>query len=402
MKRTLCCALALMMLLGVGRWEGALGEATLKETVKAGKVTEAVWTDETGSPTAGPEGWTIVRYTYGKTAGVTTEMYYDAAGEPYCTAGGYYGLTKTLDGKKRVTDIVYLDEDGRRADNGRGYSRVKMEYTSFNAVRSVSYLDESNQPVMVPSLGYAQLQCDYRGKTMTRRATLDGNGKEVDTAAGYAVITQRINKKNQVLGIAYTHADGSPATCPDGWSRCERELDKNGRELSTKYYDESGKLTDRDAGYAWEEREYAGKNEIRITRYDLEGNAVETDGYTTLVQKWKDDLLIRESYVNQANQPVADSRGIGSVEYGYDDLGRLCQVHYRDPEGAACAVPEGYYGYRDTLNPAGQVTSRIYLDREGKAAETLAGYAEIRYTYDAAGERTETRYYSASGEEVQP
>ena len=36
-------------------------------------------------------------------------------------------------------------------------------------------------------------------------------------------------KKNQVTSIRYDHADGTPATGPDGWFRCVKDRDGKGR-----------------------------------------------------------------------------------------------------------------------------------------------------------------------------
>ena len=376
----------------------ALGEVTLVETVKSGKVTEAVWTDSSGEPAAGPEGYTIIRYSVKKQG--TEEMYFSADDEPYRMPGGYYGRLLTYDNKKRVTSIIYLDENGERTMIDAGYSRVRTDYTSFGAEKIACYYDDENHPVNVPSLGYASVETDFRGKTMTKRTYYDENGKETDCALGYAVITQKVNKKNQITSITYTHADGSPATCEDGWSRCEKELDKDGREVLTKYYTESGELTDRGRGYAWEENDYSNKNEIRVTKYDAAGKKTETYGYATVVRKIKDDLTVRESYLSADGSPAANSDGIGAINYGYDSEGRLYQVTYEDVSGSPAAGPAGAYGYRDSFDEDGAVISRTFLGADGNPGDAADGCREIRYIYDGSKQLTETRKYNAEGIQI--
>ena len=213
---------------------------------------------------------------------------------------------------------------------------------------------------------------------------------------------QRINKKNQVLGVSFEHADGSPATCADGWSSSSVELDEQGRVLTVKYYTASGELTDRGAGYAWEERVYPDRNQVRITRYALTGEPVETDGgYTTLCQELQEERVTRETFLNAEGQRILNREGVGTVLYDYDTEGRVTQVLYEDLNGHPIPCQAGYCGWRDILDEAGRVISRTFLGSDGLAADLAPGYAEIRYSYDGAGQLTGTRYFSASGLQVQ-
>ena len=301
------------------------GEAGWQQTVKYGKVTQETWMESDGTVLAGPEGYATVTYSYDKSD--TTERYYDEQGNPYRMNGGYYGRIVGRDSKKQITGITYLDANGQRTMNDWGYARIRMDYTSFGEVKFLMYYGDNRAPVIVPSLGYAGIRTEFRGKTMTRRTFLDTKEEPIDGAAGYAAQVQRINRKNQVLGVSFEHADGSPATCADGWSYCEKTLDDSGREISTKYYTADGRLTDRGAGYAWEEIQYVGKNETLTTRYNLEGQKIETEGgYTTLRREWKDGLVGRESYLNAEGQPVLNRDGVGAIRYSYDAEGRVVEA----------------------------------------------------------------------------
>ena len=395
-KWTAVCALLFCLL-----WQpAARADLTRQETEKYGKVVEAVWVDETGAVCAGPEGYARVTYSYDGTE--TTERYYDAEGEPCQVAGGAFGLTVTRDGKRRVVGIVYLDEDGRKALNALGYARVKIDYTSFDEVKNLTFYGEGKGPVVVPSLGYASVKTEFRGKTMTRRTWMDDRGNPVDTPQGYAVLVQRINKKNQVLGVSFEHADGTPATCADGWSSSTRELDEEGREVCVKYYAADGSLTDRGAGYAWAQTEYVGRNERHITRYDLSGEKTEAPGgYTTLCQTWQEDRVVLETFLNAEGQRILNRDGGGAVRYDYDAAGRVVQVNYEDLGGSPCPCQAGYCGFRDTLDEAGRVVSRQYLGADGLPTNLPEGYSEVRTSYDAAGTVLSTRYFDENGIQVQ-
>ncbi len=394
-RRLLILPIVLALLLS----SGSLAEVR-KETVEEyGKVKRVEWKDtETGELTAGPEGYAAVEYSYSKQT--TTERYYDADMEPYCMPGGYCGKKVTTDGKKQVVQIEYLDEDGRRTLNNDGYGFVTMLYTSFGAVRRLNYYG-LKQLTVVPSLGYASVITDFRGKTVTKRTWLDEKKRPVDNAAGYAVMIQKVNKSNQVLGIEYQHADGTPATCEDGWSSCVKDRDSEGRLIRTIYYDERGNVTDRGAGYAWEEITYTGDEEQLISRFDVNGNRIAVEpGVFALKREVKNGLVVRESFLNENGEAVLNGQGVGAVLYGYDHLGRLEKVSYLDLTGASCLCRGGYAGYRDTRDADGAVVSRAYIGTDGLPAETAEGYSEVRYTYDETKNLVMTGYYDISGTQI--
>ena len=375
-------------------------EVKAVSTEKNGKVQQIVWTDEaTGEPAAGPDGYAIVKYSTKKDAAV--EMYFDAAGEPYETEGGYYGRAVTTDAKKRVVQIEYLGKDGARTLNNRGYAMVAFAYYGFGEIRTVTYYGLNKKPVTVPSLGYASVATEYSSRTMTSRTFKNAKGKPVDSVDGYAVIKQKVNKNYQVIRIRYEHADGSPATGPDGWFRCVKERDDQGRITSIKYYDEQEELTDRGAGYAWEEREYSGDS-VLVTRYDLSGQKVsDSAGVATLVQEMKDDRVVRERFLDAAGEATVNNLGVAAVQYGYDHLGRIETVSYLGADGQPAKCSKGYAGYRDQRDDDGATTVRTFLGTDGMPTEIPGGYSEIRYFYDESKQLAATRYYNLNGSQVQ-
>ena len=365
-----------------------------------GNVVRIVWQDvETGEKAAGPEGYAEVRYTYKKNE--TTEMYYSAEGL-HCTGiNGVYGKKEIRDGKNQVTEIQYLGENGQLMLNSQGYARVAMDYNSFGEIRHIRYYGTSKGKVIVPSLGYAVVFNEYSNKTLARRTFQDPSENPVDSCFGYAVMRQRLNKRFQVTNIRYEHADGSPATGPDGWFRCERELDEQGRLLYTKYYDIYDNLTDRGTGYGWEETVYVGDGERRVTRYSLDGAPLADEGgVVTLRQETRGDLVIRESYLNANGDAVLNGQRIGATAYDYDAKGRLTGVSFEDLDGASCLCLDGYAGYRDEMTEKGETVRRIYVDLNGNPVNINGGYCEIQYDWNELGQLTAARYLNVNGEEI--
>ena len=399
-KRLLAGIVTMILCLAISL--SATGEIQQHNTENNGKLKETFWTDENGQPAAGPEGYASVKYTYkGPDA---FEFYYDTEGEPFETDGGYYGRRIQRDGKKRITEIEYLDEDGKRTENALGYAQVLTAYTGFGELRQVSYYGANKKPVTVPSLGYASMLIEFSGKTMTSVTFRDTKGNPVDSADGYAVMKQKIDKKkkNQVVSIRYDHADGTPATGPDGWFRCVKDRDDNGRLLSVKYYDVNMQQTDRGAGYAWEGYAWEGDSSVNITRYDLNGMPVEdAAGIVTTVREMREDAVIKECFLDTDGRRINNGLGVGEILYGYDEEGALATVSYRDTDGNPALCTGGYAGYRDEKNGEGVTVSRVFLGTDGLATETSGGYSEIRYLYDAAGQLSEIQYYDLNGKQIQ-
>ncbi|MBR6164612.1 MAG: hypothetical protein IKQ45_01640 [Clostridia bacterium] len=312
-----------------------LAEVRAEETTQNGRVTEISWKDDRGEPAAGPEGYATVRYSYARNT--TTERYYDEEGTPYRMQGGYYGKAVTTEGKNRVTEIVYLDENGEKTMTEMGYARVMMNYMSSGDITYIGYYGLGKKRVLVPSLGYACVVTEYSSTGMTRRTYQDENGNPIDQADGYAIIRQKLNKLHQVIRTRYEHADGTPALCADGWYLCERERDDKGRITAVKYYDTEEKLTDRGAGYAWEEYRYSDGT-VTVTRYNLQGEQVPVSGdAVSILRRMAEDRITEETYLDEAGDPVNGAKGYSRIAYTYDEAGMLTGTACYDVYGNVIA-----------------------------------------------------------------
>ena len=378
---------------------GAAAEVRTKDTEEEGRITQTEWQDEQGEPATGPEGYATVRYIYKRDT--VTEKYYDTAGEPCMAAGGYYARTVTRDGKGNIIQIEYLDRDGVRMLNTLGYGMVTISYYGFGEERMITYYGLNKRPVIVPSLGYASVVNLYSSKTLTNRIYRDEKGNPVDNADGYAEIKKKLNKRYQVLTTRYDHADGSPATGPDGWFRCVMDRDEKGRITSIRYYDTASKMTDRGTGYAWEGYTYEDENIVQVTRYATDDSVVEDEaGVAAVVREMKDGRVIREKFLDREGQRINNRLGVGAILYAYDLQGALEKVSYEDTEGKPVLCSEGYAGYKDTKDKDGATTARTFLGTDGLATELPGGYSEIRYFYDDTKQVTAVRYYDMNGKQV--
>ena len=397
MKKRLARMLILVLCVSVL----SMGAAEVKQDITQanGKVTQIEWKDDNGKLVPGPEGYAKVRYAY--KGDETTEMYFDEEGVTCKSAEGSYGKKVTVDGKGRVIAVEYLDFNGKRMLNNQVYGLMTVSYHSFGAERVVAYYGSGKRLVVVPALGYAKVVNEYSYKTMTSREYQDTKGKPVDCAQGYATVKQKLDKKSRVLSIRYDHADGKPALGPDGWFRCKFERDEDGRIMKIEYQDTNENLTDRGAGYAWEEREYDG-DEVLITRYDMSGSKIaDKSGVVTVARKENEDgEVTAERFLDESGKATVNALGVAGIRYTYDRNGRIESVNYVDTEGQATNCNKGYAGYTDTFDEDGATLTRTYLGKDGLPAEVTGGYSEIRYFYDETKALTDTRYYDSNGTQV--
>ena len=187
MRRLAILAAALLVMIPGGK---GLAEVTAEKQEDRGKVTKITWKEADGSIAAGPEGYAVVQYEYEYLK--VTEKYYDEEGFPYAVAGGYYGKTVTRDTRNMVSMVDYLGIDGKLTMTDMGYARITYQYFTFGAERTVVFHGADGRPVMVPALGYAQIENQYSGTTLTARLYKDEKGNKVDIPAGYAAMKQKL------------------------------------------------------------------------------------------------------------------------------------------------------------------------------------------------------------------
>ena len=385
-------ALAAAILLLAAFMSGSTAEVTEEKKETGGKVTSVTWKDENGNPAAGPDGYAEIRYTYD--ASGVREAYFDAEGQPFQVSGGYYGRNVTRDGKNRIKSIEYLGKNGELTLNGMGYAMVGYTYVSFGEVRKVVFYGTNRKAVMVPSLGYAQMENEYNGATLTKRTYMNAAGKPVDIPAGYAVLKFKM-KDHKITRIWYTHADGKPATGPDGWYKCEQVWDTKGRISIIRFLDTEEKLTDR-GGYARETYTYSS-GLVTVVRYNAQDDVIPIGGDAVSVRrKMSDGKILEETYLDAAGQPVAVPEGYTAVSYTYNKAGELELAQYRNEKGEKTVCRQGYSAVRQTWGN-GLLQRRTYLDENGLNVNSLDGVCEEEYLYDEEGRMTEVRRYDASG-----
>ena len=198
------------------------------------------------------------------------------------------------------------------------------------------------------------------------------------------------------------HANGKAATGPDGWSKCTMERDNKGRLTEVRYYDEKERMTDA-GGCARETYTYDGNGDVTLTRFDLSGNKISYGGDAVSVQRrMKDELIIQETYLNEAGQAVNLPAGYATAVYTYNAGGHLETIQYRNAKGDKTNCSQGFSAVRQSWDLNGKLVRRTYLDVNGRNVNNTGGVCEEEYVYDAAGRLTEVKQYDASGTQLVP
>lgn len=106
--------------------------------------------------------------------------------------------------------------------------------------------------------------------------------------------------------------------------------------------------------------------------------------------------------LNEEGKPAANSQGIASVHYEFDQENNKISETYYDPDGQPLIRPEGYIGIRCTYTHfSHQILSMTYIGADYQPINAIGlGYAEIRYEYDGRRRLIRESYYDTEGKAV--
>ena len=357
-------ALLLMLCL----WTAAAGaEPVERVETNRNRVSAREWVDENGKLTVGPEGWARVEYTYkNNSPKPTTERYFDAEGKPFVTAEGYARVVRSFGRDGVVTEEAFFDAKNEPCVAAVGYASAKFGYTSAGDIRSEYYYGAKGEKIIVPSLGYACATRDYKGRNLLRETLMDQDKKPIDSAAGYAVMENTLNKKYHILETRYLHADKSPAAGPEGWHHAVYQNDKDGVHLSVSLFAENDT--------PWVDAE--GISEYAFT-YDKKGREV-----------------TRQLLKN--GQPVTGRHGWSKCEYEYDAQGRMICTRYLNADGQPVSLGAGYAYTRTVYSEDGLTGIRTRYDTANQPVD-LGGYVSLGCEYSESGRIIRTFFLDADG-----
>ena len=108
--------------------------------------------------------------------------------------------------------------------------------------------------------------------------------------------------------------------------------------------------------------------------------------------------LSRCEWLSLQGTPWPNEQGVAVSEMDFDSVGNTNREKYLDADGAPCLSEDGYAGWADEYDARGNVTREAYFGVDGAPCLSKDGYAEARLEYDGRGNRTRVAYFGVDGE----
>ena len=335
---------------------------------------------------------------------LTSVSYYDVDLAPCLCNGGYFReeYIRDKEGKKSV--ISYYDVKGEKNICSDGYASEIAEYNDDGRISSITYRDTENKPVIVSSLnnvfGY---KFTYEDGFLVRVDHIDSEGNLMLDKNGVASDIQVYDKEeNKVVGIINQDTEGKRVlnsygvaemriTYDDGNISSVSFYDENGRpkkgvarfinewrdgkRISTKWFDAGNKLTSNAKGYAIEEHEY-----------DDNGSVI-----------W-------DRYYSADGKRVIPSSGHSAVKYARNNRGDITHIDYYGTDDNYIIKPDDYYCYAKEYyyDDKGNVTNIRYIREANSQYQDMLNkqVKDIYIEYDNRGNETKRYWLNGKGEEV--
>lgn len=285
--------------------------------------------------------------------------------------------------QKKVTDYngdclpvaeMYYGEGGAWILGPDKYWKKLIEYDERNNEILISYLGTDGKPTLLAA-GYSQVAQEYsENNDLLRRAFLDQNGKSVNCLEGYAYCEQTINEWRSTSKAVF-------------YDKNERELfsyhiDYNEYGLKTAEWlsgPDGAHLNHPSYGLAMTKYFYDDNRlKVREEYYDEEGNPAVLFGVTSGWEAEYSDLgfEIKRSNLGDGFKPAADSKGIVTAVFSYDELGRETTRTFLDEGEKEHNCVFGFSRYQVEYGEDGEIEKTIYWDENGEEVTGISGKVE--------------------------
>ncbi len=411
-----------------------------------GNLIQESYLDTAGNLTNGADGYARVSSSYdnqGNLVGKT--FFYNPA-----AADGYITRTDSYDVKANPIKEAYFDGAGNPANCTNGYASVLYTYDAQTNLIKEAYFDGAGNPANCTN-GYAGLTNGYDAQTnMIVRAFLDASGRLTNNIIGYALETNQYNEAKNLITQAYFNAAGDLTNGTDGYARIinsydvennligdrriyhpdysgymmdKRIYDANNNVLEESFYDDSGNLTNCDAGYASVTNSYDQQtNLIQESYLDMAGNLTNgPDGYARVTNRYENESNlveitfafnpptnaysmrtvsydaqanpIKEAFFDGAGNPVDGTYGYASVTNGYDAQTNLLVREFFNASGNLTDNAVGFAIETNQYDPNNNLIAQAYFDAAGNLTNGMDGYARMSSHYDDESNVVERTFF---------
>jgi YD repeat-containing protein len=246
---------------------------------------------------------------------------------------------------------------------------VSIHYDANGWEDRVTYRDGKNLPAAGPDGAFGQsLSHNSRGQ-VTRKLSLDADGKNMIDNAGNCGMEVIYNDKGWLMEGRSLGPDLKPMPVKDGWAVFKNECDELGRAWRSTYYGLKGEPVLHKEGYhGWS------------VEFDKQGNQV---AFT---------------YLGLDGKPILLSSGIATLKSVFNEQGKETRVNYYGISGEPVVHRDGNHAWEVEFDDRGNPLVTTFLGLDGKPTWVAAGYASLKSTYDNRGRKTRQSFYGADGQ----
>ena len=383
------------------------------------RLSKETYQDFAGNPVCMTDNYSITHYVYGKTEAGDSfvgELFADAKDVPVFNKGGHAGRRMVYDNLFRILEISSMDEEGlferstsvKWSEDGvpsqlsidRKVYWLRFDRTN-RFVLQWGWLNEQGNKDETSRGGFGyEMERDERTGLPTAEINIDRYNQAIpDDENVFRKQFVRVSDTGEVLEERYEGIHGNPVPVSNGSYGCLKDYDQKKNLVRETYLGVDGKpasLSDCQVVYV----EYRYDDEDRLVAehyYDAEGNRTPDEmGVFGYLFEYHEHTR-KVTSVDEQDRPMANTHGVSSAEYEFDDKQRTTKAFRRTLSGALFRLPEGYCIEEILYDDAARSKTIRYLDENGNLVDTEKGYAFERREYDGQGREVKVMHYAKDG-----
>lgn len=383
-----------------------------------GHITEVIYCNNAGLPTADSDGTWGRHYEIDASRGLITARYYlGKNGAPQLNRFGVAGRTYEYDDKGRMLSYTNIDTQGRPAYEQLGYATMRCKMDEWGNRTEVSYHASDGELCVCDDMKEGD-KYPGRGKAMKRGMAIK---RMVYNECGYQVselyfntqmrpclsryqiarCDSEVNSQGLIIAQSYYDTEGKPCFSAGQYHKVTRTLDAYGNRTGSRYFDLSGAPCYSRTGVHHQCLKYDEEGRVRCVEFfNADGKPCRFDG------KYFRSLRRYDERGNQIECSFYDENGVlCNNEYGfarraraYDEHGNVIHGAYYDAEGKSCfRLQTRVSSWENEFDRNNNRIREKHFGIDGKPCLDVNGVAIEEWTYNDAGQRTSVAYRGVNG-----
>lgn len=294
---------------------------------------------------------------------------FDASGKRCNLKEGYSIFIIDYDDLGREVSKYCLDKNGKptwSSTKSSKTSKVNYEYDSRGKVVKESYFDPAGKPTV--QAGWAVREIDYNDRMLISEVRYkDVAGKPMGGEYGKPIERYTYDGKNHVVRLQLLNADGSV------YVNYNNEYDVYGRDSRSYFTDANGKPVVISVMNINMGEQYASSKKI----FDKYGNLAES------------------SYYDEKGKLSPRNVGYARITYTHDERGRFTSQQLFDENGKPVnSITSGFSRSKNAYDKYGNLIEQSFYDKDGRVARTPWEWGRLLMRYNERGECVHSTFYT--------